>query len=475
LFQDITTMSAGYEVPKGSGNSALFNLSFWFGGVDVAGQLKLSGTLYTPHVDLFPGPLTTSGDAEATPGGGADIIYPMSKSIVDNHIANWSEPGYEVPDEILNWPAHGDVSLDQDYYLAPFNDTDGDGNYTPENGDFPLIRGDFATYTIMNDKLDLHTESGGDPIGLEVHQMVYTFATDDYLNNTVFVHSRLINRGTQSLFDFKVGAFVDPDIGFSGDDYIGVNTANHVVFAYNGGATDFEYGENPPAIGVVSLNHDITSFAPIFNAPGPQGVPAISSEFYNYLDGRWRDGTPFTRGGVGYGGEEVTSFVFDGNPNDLDTWSEIAADLPPSERRGVAANSIGDFLPNDEICVDYAIVYNRDGDFLENVQGVIDLAGDVRDFYNDFGYECEKSSLGFSETKDLNYNFYPNPSNGQITIAFHGDYNLEILDITGKIVFEENELSGTTQINHALADGLYLVRLSQGNKQTVKRLVVAND
>ena len=35
-------------------------------------------------------------------------------------------PGYSIPNLYYDYPAHGDVSLGQSYYLAPFKDVDGD-------------------------------------------------------------------------------------------------------------------------------------------------------------------------------------------------------------------------------------------------------------------------------------------------------------------------------------------------------------
>ena len=49
------------------------------------------------------------------------------------------DPSYEIPSIIKNWPA---TRADDDpeniaYYLAPFYDKDGDGEYNPSNGDYP--------------------------------------------------------------------------------------------------------------------------------------------------------------------------------------------------------------------------------------------------------------------------------------------------------------------------------------------------
>ena len=38
---------------------------------------------------------------------------------------------------IFNWPAHGDIGIGQDYWLAPFYDYDNSGDYDPNAGDIP--------------------------------------------------------------------------------------------------------------------------------------------------------------------------------------------------------------------------------------------------------------------------------------------------------------------------------------------------
>jgi outer membrane protein assembly factor BamB len=74
---------------------------------------------------------------------------------------------------------------------------------------------------------------------------------------------------------------------------------------------------------------------------------------------------------------------------------------------------------------------------------------------------------------------YPNPFNAQTTIKFNlvkdAEYNLEIYDITGKLVKRftgngksgQNSISWDTSINNAIASGVYLYRLDVG-EQTAK-------
>ncbi|MBK9590095.1 MAG: hypothetical protein IPO32_00935 [Crocinitomicaceae bacterium] len=144
-----------YEVPKGSGIMSLFTSALWLGGVDINGQLKLAAVRYRDGQDYWTGPLTTGGDAEITPETCTkyDQHFVISQDEVREFDA-WYEAGvqdaangtslqaeqfpeYEIPQTILDWPAHGDPGLGQDYFLAPFYDRNKDDFYDPQDGDYP--------------------------------------------------------------------------------------------------------------------------------------------------------------------------------------------------------------------------------------------------------------------------------------------------------------------------------------------------
>ncbi|MBL4661982.1 MAG: hypothetical protein JKY22_00075, partial [Flavobacteriaceae bacterium] len=128
FFNNTDFAAPAYELPKGSGNHGIYAMSFWFGGEDINGQRKIAATTYEQEGDFFPGALTKSGDATLPL---AEVptkqIYVVSQAQIDYHIANYDEVGYEMPTVIEEWPAHGDPSYDLAFYLAPFQDVDGDG------------------------------------------------------------------------------------------------------------------------------------------------------------------------------------------------------------------------------------------------------------------------------------------------------------------------------------------------------------
>ena len=247
----------GYEIPSGSGAHTIYSGAFWFGGIDVNGQLKIAApNFWGSNSDLWPGPLTLDLAGAVPPNTLGYSLWSVTKAEIDNHIANYNQTGYIAPASITQWPAHGDISLGLSYFLAPFVDVNFDGVYDPFVGDHPCIKGDRAVYTIMNDKEDLHG-SGGDPIGIEVHFMFYQFNSTDFLNNTTFIDVDVYNRGTQTLNDFKVAFAYDGDLGNPSDDYFGCDSVTNMMYMYNGDAVDESsggqvgYGANPPSAGIV--------------------------------------------------------------------------------------------------------------------------------------------------------------------------------------------------------------------------------
>lgn len=485
FFFDMDETAAGYEFPKGSGNHLIFADMLWIGGVDINGQLKLAGGIFASedNVDFYKGALT-NGDAAAGVPPEQVEVYKVSQAEIDYHIAHIGEAGYTVPHGILNWPAHGNVADGFDYYLAPFEDLDGNGDYNPETGDFPTIRGDHAAFLILNDKGGLHNATGGDPLGVEIHVMFYQYDADDYIDSTTFLHVEVINRGTQYFPEFIVGNYMDFDIGDPSNDYAGTNEENDVIYGYNGTTTDAGiaggsgYGANPPAIGLVSLNRELHVGGYFQNGAGPYGDPSSAADYWNYMNGNWKNGLPFTYGGNGgtTGSDSTVRYMFSGNPTIIadDEWTEVGVANPSGDRRVFGASEAVTFSPGESLCFDYAFVATQsEGDHLANAGRIIELAGDVKDFY---AAQTNNHCGGTLSTPDFSvlndFSIYPNPSVGSFTIEIEGEYNVNILAMDGRLVYEENKLNGKQIINENLAKGQYIVQINQGEKTMQKKLVI---
>lgn len=298
-----------YEIPKGSRKTSMFSGALWIGGLDVNGQLKLAALKYRQAGnDYWTGPLTTDGTAsiDQSTCKKYDKHWKISRAEVEQFIAYKNglpvPEGYTVPRSIKEWPAHPiDGNPNQSFYLAPFYDKNGDNVYNYDDGDYPyydfanalcptnpanigkapaptrdadttlseygggivkggmlvdqVLKGDQTIWWVFNDKGAAHTESKGEPIGLEIRAQAFSFATNDEINNMTFYSYEIINRSTYTLTETYFSQWVDTDLGDSKDDFVGCDVRRGLGYCYNGKDPDgsgqyFAYGKQPPAIGV---------------------------------------------------------------------------------------------------------------------------------------------------------------------------------------------------------------------------------
>ena len=303
--------NAEYEIPKGSKKTSMFSFSLWIGGIDLNNNLKLAayrygqgpgpnyGNAHTKN-DFWPGPLKIDGTAAVDNVTCAkyDQLFEMTRAEVQEFLAWWDNqadfPDYIIPKSILDWPAKGDRADGFAYYLAPFYDNDMNGVYEPKNGDYPyydfanalcprflkpgekvqrgrisnggtndtlgilvdqVLKGDQTLWSVYNDKGNVHSETQGDPIGMEIRAQYFAFATNDEINNMTFYSYELINRSTYTLTGTYFSQWVDPDLGYANDDYVGCDVGRGLGYCYNGTPVDGSgqpqaYGAHPPAVGV---------------------------------------------------------------------------------------------------------------------------------------------------------------------------------------------------------------------------------
>jgi hypothetical protein len=365
--------NARYEVPKVEDGQvakhSLFSGALWIGGV-TNGSLKLAAQTYRQSGnDFYPGPLVV-GTAATTPElcKRYDRIYRVTKRDIEDFIAA-SDKITNAPIDIIEWPAHPNENdpVGIAPKLAPFYDADGNGVYEPANGDYPTLNDgnpdianipDMMVFTIYNDNGNIHNETNSMPIGLEFHMQAFAYSTNNEINNMTFYRTTIFNRSNERLDSTVFGQWVDPDLGNYADDYIECDVNRNLGICYNGDDNDegiLGYGLNPPSVGVVffegprdadSNEIGLTKFVYYNNDwSADKGNPNRPEHYWNYLNGRWRDGAQITYGGDGRGlGSGATSnpasFMFPGstdpgadlnNPNS--PWTERIAGNTPFDRR----------------------------------------------------------------------------------------------------------------------------------------------
>lgn len=479
FFNNISGQSAGYEVPQGSGKNAIYTGSNWFGGYDINGQLKLAAASFFPSgQDLWPGALDTATASYVNPNPLGGTIWRVNASEIEYHVLNYNSPGYTPSLNIANWPAHGDTAVGQAYYLAPFVDVNQNGKYEPLAGDYPCIKGDAAVFTIINDMGNVHA-SGGLPLGIELHYMFYQYLTSDALNDITFVDVKMINRSTQSLFDFRAGFFLDADLGNYADDFGGSDSTRNLVYFYNSDGNDENnsgmpgYGATPPAIGLACLSHDASSIGFFSNgAPYPYTDPSIPGEYYSVLDGKYLDGTSWLDN-LG----NPTSFQYSSDPNNAAGWSEETAGNVGNDRRGILSISLDVLQPGQVTEISYAVVFAQGADRLSSVTELLAEVDEVQTRYNNNEFEgCVGSAASLTENTSPTIAIYPNPNGGIFNIDLSNiseNCIVQLVDMSGRIIAEEAFGPGHVESFVTTAQaGVYVVKVVSGRGDITQRVVI---
>jgi hypothetical protein len=372
--------NARYEIPKVAPGERNIHSSFasglWFGGIDPGGQLRTAGQTYrqqggsTNANDFWPGPLDkTDGSITADECEKWDAQYTVYQREIDSMMNTGG-----ISDNISSWPAIGDQSKNQERYLAPFFDANGDGNYTPGQGlDYPTLdpavpnaKPDQMVWWVYNDKGNIHQKyTGAEPIGLEVHALAFAFRTTNEINDMTFYKYKIYNRAPLPLRQMYFGIFTDSDLGNANDDYVGCNMAmvdpdgtgplpgkpRSFGYTYNADAvdengTDEGYGTTPPVFGIDFFRGPKDSAGNLlpmstfmfFTNQGQTGVdadPQNATELYRYLRGIWADGNPLTYGGNGRGGTDPCKYAYPGttDPDGRPNWTEHDEGNTAGDRR----------------------------------------------------------------------------------------------------------------------------------------------
>jgi hypothetical protein len=373
-----------------------------------------------------------------------------------------------MPQSIANWPANGRTEHGESANLAPFKSVSGNAVYNPWQGDYPDIRGDQAVLFITNDMGGEHTESKGNPLGVEIIGMAYAFnSSNEALQNTIFLSYNIHNKSAINYENFYFGYWSDFDIGYGEDDYVGCDTLLNLMYGYNateidGNGESYAYGANPPAQGAMFLNQKINAFAYHNNSYDTLGDPSNAPGYYNLLRAIWKDGLPMTMWGTGYNEQsgERAHFMFPGDPIAKTGWTEYTTYGPgsepnyPGDRRGLMSAGPFMFPAGSSLSFDIALPFARSAGNLASVALLKKYATEIQQYF-------DEHILGIKDypAKNNALLVYPNPSNGQFTVSSEQVIeSIELYDILGKKVFSNTPNDFSTQINARLPQGLYIYR-----------------
>jgi hypothetical protein len=220
-----------------------------------------------------------------------------SASLVEDYVPGTVESGQSDPRAQMYVVKQEDEPFSQSWIDwedavalgADFYDGNNDGVYDPAdlngNGEWdvdedrPDIIGDETVWCVYNDGLARSARRWNtvSPLGIEVRQTVFAFASKGAIGNIMFVRYRFKYTGLGTagepdvLNDCYFGVWSDTDLGDPEDDLIGSDSVRNVGYTYNDGPDNHtQYGSRPPAF-----------FIDFFSGP----ISYIAGETYVDTDG----------------------------------------------------------------------------------------------------------------------------------------------------------------------------------------------
>ncbi len=485
--------------------SVAFLSEIWIGGKTPNGTIKVShGQKYRP------GPLDNDGMISANTCKNFDKIWEVTAAHLAIFRSDYLDNGSidePIPPSIKEWPGRNNpfssmangFDLPDGRDLAPFFDVNSDNIYNPQDGDYPDIRGaKAALWWIFNDQGPsfISTE-----VKADIAVLAYTFDSDNVSSNTtIFYEIEITNKGTQALDEFVFSFWVDPDLGCYNDDSFGCSPENNLAFVYN---TDDHDGYLPDnnCTGVPTFNKGIpffgvkllegvkdaddidlgmTSFSYYNNAGvggpwDPETIdPTNNQEFFNFMNGFWKDGSAMTTGGNGLnpGSSDNTPFAFPGDPSNADEWSECTATLPQGDRRFMLSSGGITLNPNQKTKVAISAIVTR---AVENpcpeLAPLLQAAEESQDAFD--------ARLTNIKNQNLNtrIKIFPNPTNDWITINPPNKEKivaLKVLTLNSHLI---DEVDGINANHYQLelsqhAAGIYLLKIeTSSGKHGIERII----
>ncbi len=470
-FTDHWSNEPGFEVPQGEDTHSIYTTIPWIIGLADGSPVGFTPATFQSQ-GTWPRYPWAGPNADAVDDGFYERyhrVWKLDRAMVQNHIALWQDPGYEMPEPIASWPGNGDVSNGEPALLAPFMDVNGDGIYDPWSGDYPIIRGDQAVYAIMHAEWVSQWGGMAHP-EVDIHAMyhVYHPFNQPALDGVVFVNYRYVNRSSQTYEQVRFAQYIDADIGCFQDDLAGCDSTRNVIYAYNGFDFDADcstqtgYGPTPPAQGAVFLNEPLRSHSVITTSFVPTGS-ALMDLMFGTINGQ-----PFDLGG------STTNYMFPGGDH-MDQFNPALID-----RISIGATGPFTLAPQDTLCIDLAFVYARagSGGALASRDALLTRVDSVRAFYMSHALACaeEPIMVGIAHPHDImpDVRLFPNPATHAFqVVAGKPIQRVAVLDMQGRLVRAVHTFGERVFVPSGdMARGTYVVQVFFTNGSRALRVVL---
>jgi Secretion system C-terminal sorting domain len=488
LFQDGSYILPGLEWPKTSVVADKRYISYtgqlWMAATDPNGTLRVAANTYgQTGRGYFPG--RSGFDPVAY-----DQAWKITKAEITQFQTDFANgtvnfANYPV---IQTWPAFGTDLQGNVKPYAPFVDVDGNpATYNPAAGDYPDVPGDEAVFFGFTDDPGTLVSEFPNNLSFDVLGFAYAYSCPQ-LEDVLFLQYDVINATARGYTDLKIGLWQDNDLGNYADDYVGSDTTSDrpMIYTFNGDANDETaqgYGLTPPAIGTTLLSEPASNGMYYENNFTIVGNPNTPAYFAGYLASTWGDGSHLTHGGSGYATSGVNAnFPFTGDPGFCSAtqsgWHAAGAGMTPQDARTILATAPSTLLAGETKRLTFAMLMARDytNQNLSSVCKLMTMQDSLSSWMNSAQMPCAGVATGVKAPRDIAATLAPNPTHATSMIRFENAGNeiasAQVIDLQGRQVAATVSGTGTQLLlqTEGLAQGLYLVKLHCGDKQTVLRL-----
>jgi YVTN family beta-propeller protein len=352
----------GFEWPQGSGKFPIFEGGLWLSG-QVSGEIRTAAINYVSEFQA--GPII-----DGVPADPSNNKYRMYKISVGDNSTN---PDFAEWPADLGAPVHSDGS--------------------------PRVLGTQTLFAVYNDANPaLHMQGNAfqtQPMGAEVQQTVYGYSSPDALSSTVFISFKIVNRGTLPWTGAHAAFWIDPDIGYHMNDFVGSDVDRNLGFVYNSTLDDSLYSPDPPPCAGTALlkgpnnAKPLTSFAYYYAGGDPAlSDPANASQMYNFIQGLRRDGTPYLDGG------SPTVYPLSGDP----VTGTGSIDIGAGDRRMLVSSGPFDLGPGQSTELVVAVVLGVGRDNLTSITEVRSMVDAAQAYYQGTASEVKVPAGYVSDT-----------------------------------------------------------------------------
>lgn len=496
-------ISGKFNAPAGITAQHLLNSAGLFiGALDSFGTLHIAGA-FKNNSGFSPGELYP---VTGQPGGFLpDKVWKVTSGEIETFLADIADNGVidNPQDGVMAWPSRGNRFF-SDYNnganlpftsqsLAGMFDTDGDGDYDPDSGDYPSLEVRFCSQDRYPDEMNWYVfhNNGTYPaassdlkLEVQVQQFAYACTANGPLGNTIFTRIKIINRSVVPFDSCFVGFANDFKIGNGAREFVGTDPQRQLIYAYNGDVADAglsnigmtvlrgplrpaKTATNLDTLVEISLRHAVP-FDPTQN---------ISAEgFYRLLSGRNPDGSLVAGNGLPYTDSPL-------DPNGI---SEASAGNTPGNRAIMA--SFGSFFlkpgsVNELILAHTFTDANAGANPYPNVAQLFEYSDQLRDFFNNCFDPAQQQELcsapvsTYALANDAALRVQPNPNKGRFQITLDGDDEIQRVTLFnalgGVVKTVEPQARNLTFDDLSLSPGVYVAQVeTAARKIHIRKIIV---